>query len=246
MTSDAELLEVCYAGIEPLVLTRGPLTGSQLKTSPKSSLLNAFAIERGRSAEIGPELPAIDVAMADAGVSAWGIWIVEGDGAAETAASEYGMVLDSKPRAMGVDLADLVIDPDAAADVEQRWDPRLMAEINERAYGVKPGRFSEPLAEMPQPASTQMFFAESEKGTAAVVLSLHLPGGDCSFYWVATDPDRQREGNGRRAMSAALLHAQEAGCTTTTLQASPHGVPLYLAIGYRDLGKAVNLWEMRR
>lgn len=256
--SDAELLDICYEGIEPFVrihagarggsvLQRGPLTGSVLPTSPRSSLLNAFAFDRGRADEIGAELPGIDVAMADAGVSAWGVWIVEGDEAAERAVADYGMVLDSKPRAMGVELADLDLDTANVGAVTQRWDPRLMAEINERAYDVKPGRFSKPLAELPQPESTQMFFAADEQGeVTAVTVSLHLPNGDCTFYWVATEPTRQRQGHARRAMTAALHHAQQNGCQSTTLQASPHGTPLYKAIGFKDLNKAINLWEMRR
>lgn len=259
MKSDAELLEVCYAGIEPFVrihagarggsvLRQGPLTGSLLPSSPKSSLLNAFVYERGRGGEVASQLAPIDVAVADEGIMAWGVWVVDGDDVVEAALKDYGFVLDSQPQAMGAELAALQLDAKRVEGVVERWDPKLMAEINERAYGVKPGRFSDPLAEMPQPEGTQMFFAHDADGEpAAVTMSLHLPGGDCSFYWVATEPDRHRQGFGSAVMTGALIHAAEHGCTTTTLQASNHGGgPLYLSLGYRDLGKPVNLWELRR
>lgn len=259
MKSDAELLEVCYAGIEPFVrihagarggsvLQQGPLTGSLLPSSPKSSLLNAFVYDQQRGNEVAGQLAAIDVAVADEGIIAWGVWVVDGDEVVESALKNYGFVLDSQPQAMGVELAALQLDAQRADGVVERWDPRLMAEINERAYGVKPGRFSDPLAEMRQPEGAQMFFARDADGDpAAVAMSLHLPGGDCSLYWVATEPDRHRQGLGSAVMTAALIHAVDNGCTTTTLQASNHGGgPLYLSLGYRDLGKSVNLWELRR
>lgn len=259
MSTDAELLAACYAGIEPFVrihagarggsvLQSGPMTGSLLPTSPKSSLLNAFVYEQDRGNEVAAQLAPIDVAVADEGISAWGVWAIDGDEVVERVLQDYGFVLDSQPQAMGVDLADLELDEARADGVVERWDPKLMAGINERAYGVRPGRFSEPLAEMAQPEGTQLFFAIDKDGDpAAVAMSLHLPSGDCSFYWVATEPDHHRQGFGSRVMTKALLHAIENGCTTTTLQASNHGGgPLYLSMGFRDLGKSVNLWELRR
>jgi hypothetical protein len=46
-------------------------------------------------------------------------------------------------------------------------------------------------------------------------------------------------------MSHALLEARGRGCTTTSLQATMRGRPVYQRLGYRDIG-AMHMWERRR
>ena len=46
-------------------------------------------------------------------------------------------------------------------------------------------------------------------------------------------------------MSLALHDARERGATTTSLQATKMGYPLYARLGYRDLG-ALQMWERRK
>jgi hypothetical protein len=45
-------------------------------------------------------------------------------------------------------------------------------------------------------------------------------------------------------MQHALAEARERGCTSTSLQATARGKPLYERLGYRDIG-AVQMWERR-
>jgi hypothetical protein len=45
-------------------------------------------------------------------------------------------------------------------------------------------------------------------------------------------------------MTAALLDARERGCTTTSLQATKAGYPVYAGLGFRDLGP-IDMWELR-
>lgn len=45
-------------------------------------------------------------------------------------------------------------------------------------------------------------------------------------------------------MTQALRDARARGCTTTTLEASPAGRPVYERMGYQRLG-TVEMWEHR-
>ena len=93
--------------------------------------------------------------------------------------------------------------------------------------------------------SSFCFFTLKDDEPVASVVTLHTDDADCAVYFVATDPEHRRAGHATRAMLAALRHARECGCETTTLQATKHGAPVYLKMGYDDLGVAVNLWERR-
>ena len=46
-------------------------------------------------------------------------------------------------------------------------------------------------------------------------------------------------------MAHALADARERGCTTSTLQATDLGRPVYERLGYRSLGE-IQMWERRR
>jgi ribosomal protein S18 acetylase RimI-like enzyme len=96
---------------------------------------------------------------------------------------------------------------------------------------------------MPQLPGMYCFLYEVDGTAVSAAISYELPSGDCTFYFVATAPEFQGRGFGLSVMQAALHHAKQNGCTTATLQSSKHGPPLYLKLGLRDLGNAVNLWE---
>ena len=61
---------------------------------------------------------------------------------------------------------------------------------------------------------------------------------------VGTAPAARRRGLASAAMRFALGEAVRAGCTTTTLQATAAGRPVYQRLGYREFG-AMELWEKR-
>jgi hypothetical protein len=67
--------------------------------------------------------------------------------------------------------------------------------------------------------------------TSAVVIS-----GECAgVYNVATPPQFRKRGFGEAATRAAVAEGVRRGCTTTTLQASAMGFPIYARMGYRTL-----------
>jgi GNAT superfamily N-acetyltransferase len=64
-------------------------------------------------------------------------------------------------------------------------------------------------------------------------------------YLVATLPEARGRGLATALMSHALLEARERGCTTTSLQSSARGRPVYARLGYREIG-VVQMWERRQ
>jgi predicted acetyltransferase len=79
---------------------------------------------------------------------------------------------------------------------------------------------------------------------ASVALALHHDG-DCGISFVATAPQARRQGLATDVMHRVAVDAREAGCTSTTLQATNLGEKLYKALGYRKVAD-MQLWEPRR
>ena len=69
-------------------------------------------------------------------------------------------------------------------------------------------------------------------------------GDDCEITFVATLPEARGRGIARRLMARALADARERGRTATTLIATRLGYPVYIALGYREVGR-LQMWERR-
>jgi hypothetical protein len=67
--------------------------------------------------------------------------------------------------------------------------------------------------------------------TAALIVSDRVAG----IYNVATPERFRRRGLGEAATRAAVVEGRRLGCTTTTLQASELGYPIYERMGYRTV-----------
>ena len=69
--------------------------------------------------------------------------------------------------------------------------------------------------------------------------------GDCCITFVATLPQARGRGLATELMTRALVDARERGCTSTSLQATKAGEPIYARLGYRSLGP-LQMWERRK
>ena len=82
-------------------------------------------------------------------------------------------------------------------------------------------------------------------GRPAAALSLALHDGDAYVWLVATAPEARGRGLASELLRRALRAARdEAGATTTTLEATAMGEGVYRRLGYRDLGR-LGMWEHR-
>jgi N-acetylglutamate synthase len=80
--------------------------------------------------------------------------------------------------------------------------------------------------------------ADGEPVSTAVLSVSGTTGG---IYNVATPPEHQRRGYGRALTCAAVDEAVRRGCDHAILQSSSAGRPVYEALGFRELGRYVQL-----
>ena len=60
--------------------------------------------------------------------------------------------------------------------------------------------------------------------------------GDLGIHYVATEADHRRHGLATRLLATVIARGRSDGMRTTTLQASPDGLPLYRRMGFREVG----------
>jgi GNAT superfamily N-acetyltransferase len=175
-----------------------------------------------------------------AGVRAWTVWVPEHDREAAELLERAGHVLDGRPAAMVRELADFAPTPPALDLAEP--DMLEAARINDAAYGFA-GDFERAFHSVP-PAPAHLYLARAGGVPAATALT-YEEDGECGIYLVATLPEARGRGLATALTSHALLEARSRGCTTTSLQATARGRPLYLRMGYREIG-AIHMWERRQ
>ena len=116
------------------------------------------------------------------------------------------------------------------------------ARVNDAAYGFA-GDFERAFHSAP-PEPAHLYLARADGVPACTVLT-YEEDAECGVYLVATLPEARGRGLATALMTHALLEARERGCTTTSLQATMRGRPMYQRLGYTDIG-AVHMWERRR
>jgi GNAT superfamily N-acetyltransferase len=245
-------LELIRAGMPPfwralaegsggLVWTEDDVLAAIVPMAPERSVFNSVFYEDGE--RLLASLDRIADAYAEAGVSAWTIWVPEADERTAAALAEAGHVLDAKPRAMGMEISELRA-PASDETIEFREELAMpeVARLNEIAYGWPPGDFrAVARAEVPD---TYAHFASLDGETVGTVVTWDH-GDDSEILWVATLPEARGRGISKQLMTRAITAAGERGRVTTTLVATQLGRPVYERIGYRDFG-AIQMWERRR
>jgi GNAT superfamily N-acetyltransferase len=184
----------------------------------------------------------IEAAFDTARIDAWLVWVPDTDTDVAGALAERGHVLDSDPEAMVLDL-DSIERPPEPPGFSRVIDPVELARLNDHAYGMR-SAFERALADF-QAADGLYFYGVEEDGELESGLVTFDYGDDCSVWLVATHESARGRGLASALMAHALADARERGRTTSTLQATDLGRPVYERLGYRSLGE-IQLWEKRR
>ena len=223
------------------VWERDAVQAAIFPAAPERSVFNSVFYEDGE-----PLLGALDelaAAYDGAGVRAWTVWVREDDVAVAEGLAAAGHALDANPRDMGMELSELrAPEPDPEIALREEMDMEVLARINEVAYGWAPGEF-DVIADA-EVADFRVYLAELDGRTVATAATWDH-GTDCVIEWVATLPEARGRGVSSRLLAHALAEATRRGLTTTTLQATELGYPVYKRLGYRDFG-GVQMWERRR
>jgi GNAT superfamily N-acetyltransferase len=117
---------------------------------------------------------------------------------------------------------------------------RTMCAINDRAYGYRPGTWLRGMGE----GDVGRIYIASIDGEPVSTVAAVGADEDCVITCVATLAEARGRGLASRLIRQALVEARERGCSTSTLQATKLGAPIYERIGYRDFG-ALQMWERR-
>ena len=238
MWSDADL----YArGVETLLgswdeyargasgasLRRSPAVAAAVfPNEPEGAVYNNALLQRDLSSlERADAIEAMESAYAAVGVTRFAAWVHESDQATRADLERRGYTVDSWTRAMGMALGDT---PLSRPDVElgpPDWFEYL------RILGVPPGFLSGA-----NQAAYRVLVARLRGENVATAMAFDL-AGDCGIYNVTTLEHARRRGFGT-ALTAIHLHdALARGCETASLQSTEVAERVYMAAGFRDLGR---------
>jgi len=182
-------------------------------------------------------------AYADAQVLAWTVWTPERDVPARDTLQRSGHRLDATPQAMAAPLDEIDLAGGAEGlDWERPDGVEEMCAILEPAFGWERAPASAVFARLPEHG--RIYVARADGRAAACVVAVDA-GGDCAIFNVGTLPEARGRGLCTGLMRQALADARERGCTTTSLQATGMGRPVYARLGYRSLGR-LGMYELRR
>ena len=227
-----------HSAADGRVLERDGVMAAIVPSCPERSVVNCVVYSDTRA--LGAALDEIAAEYDRAGVNAWTVWVPEHDTAAAQLLERAGHVLDARPAAMVRDLDDFDVEPSELDLIEP--DMAVVSRVNDAAYGF-PGDFERAFQRLP-PEPARMYLARADGEPACTVVT-YEDAGECGIYLVATAPQARGRGLATALMSHALVEARGRGCTTTSLQATARGKPVYERLGYRDIG-AVQMWERRK
>ena len=174
---------------------------------------------------------------AHAAVHRWGVWTDGSKQPVVAVLEDCGMRMTSSSPGMGAGIDELHLNGRAPASPA---DLATVGHVNDLAYGNPDGRLERTLAPLPT-GLLRAYRADHGGRPASVALALHHEQ-DCGISFVATAPHARRQGLATDVMGRVALDALEAGCTSTSLQATNLGEKLYTALGYRKVSE-MQLWE---
>jgi ribosomal protein S18 acetylase RimI-like enzyme len=238
----ASLREFCRllgeAAPDSRVVELGSVLAAIVPAAPDRSVVNSVVYDGADDLERA--LPDLAVIYEDAGVRAWTVWVPHDDTAAAGLLKGAGHELDADPEAMAMELA--AFEAPRPADIDLAADPDIgtVARLNDRSYTYSANSFERSF----QRAPSLRCYVACVEGRPACCATGHDHEGDFSVTLVATLPEARGRGLAGRLLTHALREARERGCTTTSLQATKMGQPLYRRLGYRELGP-VQMWERR-
>jgi ribosomal protein S18 acetylase RimI-like enzyme len=213
------------------------VTAAVVPATPDRSFMNSVVYET--TADLERALPELADVYRSAGVAAWTVWVPDGDEHAAELLEQAGHVLDASPAAMAMELDSLTA-PRPDLDLVPAPSLETVGAINDRAYDLDGGDIEPGIRDL----TGLRAYVSGLEGRPVCCAAALDHGDDCTITLVATLPEARRRGLAAKLVTLALHDARDRGCTTTTLEATKTGYPVYLKLGYRDLGP-IHMYERR-
>ncbi len=232
------LLEAIASGSGGIELTRHEgLVAAVSSATPDSALFNFAVYESPQSLE--QHLGGLAESYAGVGVNVWAVWAPEEDANSERLLRAAGHQLGAGPRRMSIDL-EQIPEPDDELKLAKSIDWSQLCEINDAASELEQGTFESGTGA--RPGRGLHVCAAYHEGFLASTLATLDTDGDCLVSFIATLPEARGNGLAGSLLHRALIQARARGCSSSSLQASGSGAPVYARLGYRDLG-GIGIWE---
>jgi GNAT superfamily N-acetyltransferase len=196
---------------------------------PERAIYNNALLER----DLGPversdAVDLMEATYASARIERFAAWVHESDEATRGELEARGYTLDTSTRAMGMALGDIRLVRRELDIAPADWSEYLRYL---EAFDLPPG-----LLAGVDPGAFHVLIARLEGETVATGLAFDF-GDDCGIYNVSTVERERRRGLGT-ALTARLVHdAAERGCSTASLQSTEMAERVYVAVGFRNLGR---------
>jgi GNAT superfamily N-acetyltransferase len=209
--------------------------------TPDRSVMNAVCYSDAGS--LAAAYDDVSRAYDEAGITAWTVWVPAADTETAGLLEERGHALDSDPAVMCARMEEMQLDPARLDGVDWTGEASLadIARVAGPAFGFEGDGLVRAVSG-PTPGAHN-YIARLEGEPVATVMAYDHEG-DCGIYWVATTEHARGRGLCTAIMTAALIDGRDRGCTSTSLQATKAGYPVYARLGYRDFGP-IQMWEKR-
>lgn len=208
--------------------------------APDRSMPNAVIYEDADS--LLDAHPQIVRAYAEAGVRAWTVWTPPGQEAVGRRLAALGHVADGTPPLMAAELGDLDLAPRRELDLAPAPGWGTVGRLNDRAYGLERA-LEVALERLPRGDGVRPLVALAD-GTPVACAAVLVCDADAYLCFVAVAPEARGRGLASELVRRALATARHDGATTSTLEASAMGRPIYAGMGYREIGR-MGMWERR-
>jgi ribosomal protein S18 acetylase RimI-like enzyme len=196
---------------------------------PEREIYNNTLLARGLDAAgRAAARAAMEAAYAEAGVDRFAAWVHESDRNMIDELERHGYRLDETTRAMAMPLDDVATNTADEAIQGAAWTDHIA--FLER-FGTPAG-----LLAGGDGAGFSVVVAAVDGEHVATGLAFDH-ANDCGIYNVSTLDPYRRHGIATAVTRRLLADARRRGCATASLQASRAAEGLYLALGFRDLGR---------
>jgi GNAT superfamily N-acetyltransferase len=228
------------AGPESTHLELPGVSALIVPATPDRSVMNAVVYDSAE--QLADAYDEVAAAYDEAGISAWTVWTPRADARAAEVLESRGHALDASPAVMCARMEEMTLDSSLPEGID--WAHVALgdlAQVAAPAFGFDTAGLQ---AATSGPAPGAFSYLASVGGEPAGSVMAYDHEGDCGIYWVATVENARGRGICSALMTAALIEGRDRGCTSTSLQATKAGHPIYARLGYRDFGP-IDMWEKR-
>lgn len=212
------------------VWERGGVTASIVPSAPGLPMANMIGFTSPQ--RMLDRLDDVLRAYKKRGVHVCRLWVPDWLGSeVRPSLTKRGFAVGDVFLGMTLDLTQFEANPPGKVWIDA-GDAATLAKVNEDANGDAARGLPAALADIPDDFPVRIYRAGIRPGQTAAALCTIDRGEDCGVLFVATVPEERNQGIATALVNQVMAEAQTRGCSTSSLQASLAGVPMYTKLGW--------------